>query len=174
MERGLIHIYCGDGKGKTTAALGLAVRASGRGYKVLFVQFLKTQETGELSVLDKLGITVIRGKEGYSFSFNMADEEKAICRAVQDENLKRAIALCRSQDVDLLVLDEALGALEKNLVDRELLIEFLKTKPAGLEVVLTGRNPDRALLPIADYISEIKKVKHPFDSGINAREGIER
>jgi cob(I)alamin adenosyltransferase len=174
MERGLIHVYCGDGKGKTTASLGLAVRASGRGYKVLVVQFLKSQETGELSTLTKLGITVIRGKEGYSFSFNMTDEEKVKCRTVQDENLKYAIAFCRSQDVDLLILDEAIGALEKNLVDRELLLGFLNTKPAGLEVVLTGRNPDNTLLELADYVSEIKKAKHPFDLGINARDGIER
>lgn len=175
MERGLIHVYCGDGKGKTTAALGLAVRAGGRGYKALFVQFLKSQDTGELSALTKLpGITVIRGKEGYSFSFKMTDEEKVKCRAVQDENLKRAIALCDLQDVDLLILDEAIGALEKNLVDREILYTFLTAKPAGLEVVLTGRNPDNALLKLADYVSEIKKIKHPFDRGITARDGIER
>lgn len=175
MERGLIHVYCGDGKGKTTAALGLAVRASGRGYKVLFVQFLKSQDTGELSALNKLpGITVIRGKEGYSFSFNMTNEEKVNCRTVQDENLNRAIVLCCSQDMDLLILDEAIGALDKNLVSRELLFKFLNSKPFGLEVVLTGRNPDNALIELADYVSEIKKIKHPFDLGITARDGIER
>ena len=175
MERGLIHVYCGDGKGKTTAALGLAVRASGRGHQVLLVQFLKSQDTGELFALDRLpGITVIRGKEGYRFSFNMTDEEKVHCCAIQDEHLRQAIALCRSQKVDLLILDEAIGALEKNLVNRELLLEFLNSKPSGLEVVLTGRNPDDALLELSDYISEIKKVKHPFDLGITARDGIER
>jgi len=175
MERGLVHVYCGDGKGKTTAALGLAVRSCGRGHKVLLVQFLKSQDTGELFAFEKLpGITVIRGKEGYRFSFHMTEEEKVHCRAVQDENLSRAIALCRSQHVDLLILDEAIGALDKNLVNRELLLEFLNSKPLGLEVVLTGRNPDDALLELSDYVSEIKKVKHPYDLNITARDGIER
>ena len=151
---GLIHIYTGDGKGKTTAALGLILRASGRGLKVVLGQFLKGRETGELHTLSLLpGVTVFRGKPLTKFSFQMNEQEKA--------------------DV-LLVLDEVIGACGTHLLDESLLIDFLKHKPEHLEVVMTGRNPSPELLELADYVSEICKRKHPFDKGIPAREGIEK
>lgn len=170
----MIHLYCGDGKGKTTAALGLVIRALGSGFRIVFVQFLKNRATGELAVLDGLqGVTVLRGKEGSGFSFSMTEEEKAKTKMLHTENLKAAIALAASEKCDMLVLDEAVGAYARDLIDRTLLEEFVQNKPEQLELVLTGRNPAAWMIDCADYVSEIKKRKHPYDRGISARAGIE-
>lgn len=174
MKLGLIHIYCGDGKGKTTASLGLAARCAGRGNHVLIVQFLKSQNTGELNTLGKIpGITFLRGEESFGF-YDETDEQKEKRRTIHDELLVKAINLCREGKVDLLVLDEIIGSYNYDLIDRDLLLEFLRSKPENLEVVLTGREPVQELIDLADYVSEIKKIKHPYDKGINARIGIER
>ena len=103
MERGLLHLYWGDGKGKTTAAMGLALRALGSGKCVVIVQFLKGGKSGEIPLLEQLGAKVYRGKAGQKFVFQMNDAEKAATRALQNENLRAAMA----QPADLLLLDEA-------------------------------------------------------------------
>lgn len=172
---GFIHLYCGDGKGKTTAALGLAIRALGSGFRVVFVQFLKSHATGELISLERLpDITVLRGKEGTSFSFAMSEEEKKKTALHHTENLKKAIELAVSGNCDMLILDEAVGAYNRNLIDRALLEDFIRNKPDTLELVLTGRDPAQWMADCADYVSEIRKVKHPYDRGIPARVGIEK
>lgn len=174
-SRGLIHLYCGDGKGKTTAALGLTLRAAGAGMKVVFVQFLKNHKTSELVSLEKTpNITVFRGKEGAAFSFSMTQEEKEKSKLIHTENLKLGIECVLSGNCDMLVLDEAIPAFRRDLIDKELLENLIKNKPEHLELVLTGRNPEQWMIEHADYVSEIKKVKHPFDKGIKARLGIER
>ena len=172
---GLIHIYTGDGKGKTTAALGLILRASGRGLNVVLGQFLKGRETGELHTLSLLpGVTVFRGKPLTKFSFQMNEQEKADVLQSHNEFIQELASYCRQEETDLLVLDEVIGACGTHLLDESLLIDFLKHKPEHLEVVMTGRNPSPELLELADYVSEICKRKHPFDKGIPAREGIEK
>ncbi len=172
---GLIHLYYGDGKGKTTAALGLAVRAAGSGFQVVLVQFLKNHNTGELAILDTIpNINVLRGKEGVSFSFTMTEEEKRKTRLVHDENLKKAIELVVSGNGDMLILNEAIGASSRGLIDKELLYTFVRNKPEKLELIMTGRNPAQWMIDCADYVSEIKKVKHPYEKGIPARTGIEK
>ncbi len=171
---GLVHLYCGDGKGKTTAAIGLAVRAAGRGLRVLLFQFLKDSDTGELLPLQKLGVQVLPGVEKAVFTFRMTDAQKAQSRQFHDNRLRECISLCQRGEVDLLILDEAVGAYDKDLLDRELLLTFLDNRPKGLEVVLTGRNPAPELLSRADYITEMRAVRHPFEQGISARTGIER
>ena len=174
-NKGLIHIYCGDGKGKTTAALGLSIRAAGAGMKVVLVQFLKNQRTSELEILEKLpGYVIIRGKEGPSFSYSMTEEEKEKSTLMHTDNLRRAIDLVNNGGCHLLILDEIIGAWNKGLVDQELLKGFIENKPEELELVLTGRNPEPWMRERADYISEIKKVKHPYDSGVKSRKGIEK
>ena len=174
-ELGLIHIYTGDGKGKTTAALGLILRASGRGLKVVLGQFLKGRETGELRTLSLLpGVTVFRGKPLTKFSFQMNEQEKADVLQSHNAFIKELASYCQKENINLLVLDEAIGACGTHLLDESLLIDFLKHKPEHLEVVMTGRNPSPQLLGLADYVSEICKRKHPFDKGIPAREGIEK
>lgn len=166
---GLVHLYWGEGKGKTTAAMGLALRALGAGRRVVIVQFLKGRQTGEIPLLEQLGARVFRGKAGQRFSFQMDEEERAQTRALQTENLGRALEC----DADLLVLDEACAAWQKDLVDRELLQRAVLDRPQGREVVLTGRNPPDWMREAADYSTEMKCHRHPFEKGIPAREGVE-
>lgn len=172
---GLIHIYCGDGKGKTTAAVGLAVRCAGRGNKVLLVQFLKSRDSGELYSLAKLpDIEVMRGKESKKFTFQMNEEEKHALLIEHNKMFEQVLGKIKSGGYSLLILDEVIGALNAKVFEMPKLIEFLQHKPENLEVVLTGRNPAPELVEIADYVSEMRKVKHPMDKGIMAREGIEK
>lgn len=172
---GLIHIYCGDGKGKTTAAVGLAVRCAGRGNKVLLVQFLKSRDSGELYWLAKLpDIEVMRGKESKKFTFQMNEEEKHALLIEHNKMFEQVLAKIKNGGYSLLILDEVIGALNAKVFEMPKLIEFLRHKPENLEVVLTGRNPAPELVEIADYVSEMRKVKHPMDKGIMAREGIEK
>lgn len=172
---GLIHIYCGDGKGKTTAAVGLAVRCAGRGNKVLLVQFLKSRNSGELYSLAKLpDIEVIRGKESKKFTFQMNEEEKHALLIEHNKMFEQVLEKIKNGGYSLLILDEVIGALNAKVFEMPKLIEFLRHKPENLEVVLTGRNPAPELVEIADYVSEMRKVKHPMDKGIMAREGIEK
>ncbi|MGI5966865.1 MULTISPECIES: cob(I)yrinic acid a,c-diamide adenosyltransferase [Anaerotruncus] len=172
--KGLIHIYCGDGKGKTTAAIGLAARAAGNGMKVAILQFLKGQETGELSSLALIpGITVIRGKASEKFTFQMDERELQQTYDLCTKNLLTALELLRAGQCDLLVLDEILGALSCELVDEDLLRSLIEQKPEQAELVLTGRNPPDWLLEKADYVTEMVKRKHPYDRGVPARRGIE-
>lgn len=172
---GLIHIYCGDGKGKTTAAVGLAVRCAGRGNKVLLVQFLKSRDSGELYSLAKLpDIEVMRGKESKKFTFQMNEEEKHALLIEHNKMFEQVLEKIKNGGYSLLILDELIGALNAKVFEMPKLIEFLRHKPENLEVVLTGRNPAPELVEIADYVSEMRKVKHPMDKGIMAREGIEK
>ena len=180
MSRGLIHIYCGDGKGKTSAAIGLAVRAAGCGMKVLFARFLKNEDSGELKILDSVpGIDVIHMDRSYGFFRTLSQKEQNEVRAMYGR-LWRKILLLAGQEgsksphpFDMLVMDEFMAAYNYGLIPHDEALKFLAEKPEHLEVVLTGRNPDRRLTELADYISEIRKVRHPFDRGIAARRGIE-
>ena len=167
--QGLVHLYWGDGKGKTTAAMGLALRALGTGRKVVIVQFLKGGQSGEIPLLRSLGAQIFRGKAGMKFTFQMSEAEKAETRALQTEHLRQALAC----EADLLVLDEACAAWQTGLVDRELLKQAVLERPAGREVVLTGRQPPEWLLEAADYVTEMHCHRHPFERGIPAREGVE-
>ncbi len=174
MNQGLVHVYCGDGKGKTTAAIGLAVRAAGCGKQVLIVQFLKGQETGELQSLARIPeITVLRGKASSKFTFQMDERELQQTYDLNSKNLLTAVETAREGKCDLLILDEILGALSCDLIDSDLLCSLVEKKPEALELVLTGRNPPQWLLDHADYVTEMVKRKHPFDQGIPARKGIE-
>ena len=173
-ETGLVHIYCGDGKGKTTAAVGLCMRAAGFGYRVLIYQFMKDNGSSERKALLQVqGITLMDGPRQEKFSFRMTPEEKEQCRLFNDSQLQMVSEMAVSGGYDVLFLDEVLYAIRAGLLDEEKLVAFLDGKPACLEVILTGRDPGERLMERADYISEIRKVKHPFDHGERARKGIE-
>ncbi len=166
----MIHVYYGNGKGKTTAAMGLAIRAAGHGRSVIVVQFLKNSPTGEEQSLAKFpNIRLLRGKAG---GFSMTDEEKAATKEIHNSNLKCACESVFGGTCELLVLDEGMDALRKGLLDEELLKKLIFTC-TGAEIVITGHQPVAWLLDSADYVTEMKKVKHPFDKGIGARQGIE-
>lgn len=166
---GLLHLYYGDGKGKTTAAMGLALRALGSGKKVVVLQFLKGSKSGEVPLLEQLGAKVYRGKAGQKFVFQMNEAEKAETRRLQDANLAAAMA----EDTDLLVLDEAGSAWELDMVDKELLQKAVLARPAGQECVLTAHAAPQWMLDAADYVTEMKCHRHPYQKGIAARQGIE-
>ncbi len=173
-DKGLIHVYYGYGKGKTTAALGLALRASGQGLKVLILQFLKDTPSGELRQLALLpNITVLRGKAGKMFVRDMDDAGKAAAKEKHDDNLRQADALVRSGDCDLLILDEALDAYQLGLLDETMFSALIVQKPTALELVITGHKPTDWVMEKADYITEMVKQKHPYNAGIKARKGIE-
>ena len=168
---GLIHLYCGDGKGKTTAAVGLAVRAAGAGKQVIFTQFFKDGSSSEVESLKRLGIRTIHAQTVKGFYHAMTPEQREQAR-------KDYTALFRqvtdaAKNADLLILDEIVSACNRGVVPETLVTTFLRSKPTELEVVLTGRDPSPALMELADYITEMRKQRHPYDRGIAARKGVE-
>jgi cob(I)alamin adenosyltransferase len=173
--RGLIHIYTGDGKGKTTAAIGLGVRACGQGMKVLMAQFLKGSPTGEMYSLKSLepGFKLYRGTGSKKFIWQMDAEERLQTSTEQADIFDHAVNAAKAGECDLLILDEVIGAVSSGMLEFDLLMDFIKNKPEKLELVLTGRGASKELIEAADYVSEIKAVRHPAEKGINARYGIE-
>jgi cob(I)alamin adenosyltransferase len=168
--KNMIHIYTGDGKGKTTAAMGLAVRAAGCGRRVVIVQFMKGRDTGEINILRSLpNVTVLRNARDYGFFSRTNEASRTQIIAENNQNLQTALAL----PADLLILDEAIGAYNLGAVDKAALDALLAESSPERELVLTGRDPPPNLTEAADYVSEIRKIKHPFDKGVKARAGIE-
>ena len=172
MDTGRIHIYFGDGKGKTTAAVGQAVRAAGHGFRVLFFQFLKDNSSNERKILEQISnITCLPGREQVKFVSRMNGDEKAELLHYNNKALDEIVKFC--SPFDLLVMDEALCAVGLKVLSEEKLISFLQHKPRGLEFVLTGHQVSDRMKEIADYATEMHKIKHPYDLGKLAREGIE-
>lgn len=170
MWQGLVHIYTGDGKGKTTAAAGLAARFAAYGGKVLFMQFLKNGISGEVLALNRLGVETMCLQTD-KFTWDMTDDERAICVKKQSENLERAAQM--ANDYELVVLDEAVSAVSMGMLREEELIVFIENKPKSTELVLTGRGASGALISLCDYATEMKLIKHPYGNGVKARKGVE-
>ena len=161
----MIHVYHGDGKGKTTAAMGLALRMLAAGRRVVVVQFLKDGESGEARLLaEHFGVPVFAGKVSDKFTWSMTSEELAATCELHDGNLASALAELEGAQEGLLVLDEVLDALSKGLVDEALVDRALD---------MSGRAPSRKIVEKADYITEMRCEKHPYEQGICAREGVE-
>ena len=174
MAHGLIHLYYGYGKGKTTAALGLAVRAAGSGKKVVIVQFLKDTNTGELKSFALIpNVTILRGTAAKGFARDMTPEQLTETNKIQNANLRSALEHVSSGSCDLLILDEALDAYQLGLLDKALFLGTVFNKPSELELVITGHKPDQQIIDAADYVTEMTKIKHPYDNGVFARKGIE-
>jgi cob(I)alamin adenosyltransferase len=157
MHKGLIHVYTGDGKGKTTAAIGLAMRSTGQGKKVLILQFLKSKvkDAGEITIARKSGIKVITFKDQISPLF-----DPGVKRSDLKNSIKEALAI-------------SLKKIESNLFDLIVMDEFNTLVSKRVELVLTGRGAPEELMEIADYVTEIRMIKHPFEKGVKARKGIE-
>lgn len=172
--RGYVQVYTGNGKGKTTAALGQALRAAGRGLKTYIGQFLKGQEYGELLALKKWAplITVEQfGRKGFIHVTENPDEQD-IRRA--RKGLEKCLKAMTSGTYQIIVLDEINVALHFNLLTEEEVLAFLDKKPEGVEVILTGRYAPRSLKRRADLVTEMKDIKHYYRKGVKAREGIEK
>ena len=175
MERGMLHIYEGDGKGKTTAAVGLSVRAAGAGKKVLFTQFLKDGTSHEIDVLRKIeGIEVFSCETNPGFVFRMNNEERKSAQSMYEQYFADIKEKVGQMSSDLLILDEVLDACATGMIQEKELEEFLNTRNKRLEVVLTGHQCSTQFAQLADYYSKITKIHHPYDRGIAARDGIEK
>lgn len=175
-RRGLTIVYTGNGKGKTTAAVGLAVRAAGNGFRVCFIQFIKGRwKSGERVILESLpnvdlevtgrGFTIERLRDP-----RVSDEEHLDAATL---GWRKARDVVLSGRYDMVVLDEILGAVHAQLVPLRELLDLVATKPPELHLVLTGRNAPAELVAAADLVSEIQPIKHPLQQGIKAQRGIE-
>jgi cob(I)alamin adenosyltransferase len=175
MTQGLIQVYTGDGKGKTTAAFGLALRAIGRGLRVTIVQFLKSDSTGEVLAAKTFeNLTVIRVNTSTKFTWNMSATELEELTAETHEGYKKICQIAKEQRCDILILDEINHAINKEFISKNEMMHFFDSKPLEMEVVLTGRNAPDWLLEKADLVTEMKCIKHPYNNGIGSRVGIER
>ena len=174
LKRGLIQVYTGDGKGKTTAALGLAFRAAEKGLKVIIVQFLKgRQEKQTISKIKNINLYSFgqeKNKNGSWYFVAGKKLKKNDIKAIR-EGLKLVEKIMGKTDV--LILDEINVAIDKGLIETGRIIKMLKKKPKSLEIILTGRNANKKIIELADLVTEMKKIKHPFDRGTKARKGIE-
>lgn len=172
LERGCVQVYTGNGKGKTTAALGLAFRALGRGLRVCFFQFIKGSGTyGEHLLGEKLApqLTMIRcGRPGWVNTKDITADRQAA-----QEGLEQARLLLTSGEYDLVVLDEINGAAGFGLIDVDQILELIRLKPERVELVLTGRNAADQIIEAADLVTEMRDVKHYYRAGVPARTGIE-
>lgn len=168
------HIYYGDGKGKTTAAIGLAVRAAGSKMKVLFVQFLKTEFSGERHILSHTeNVTLTFCPLELKFTFDMDDKEKAQAAKIFKCIFDNAVTTALTEKYDMVVLDEVFEAINAHMLSESEVYEFITNAPSSMEIVMTGHNPPQKFMDCADYITEFKKIKHPYDRGITGRIGIE-
>lgn len=168
----MVHIYYGYGKGKTTAAMGLALRAVGQGLRVTIAQFLKDGKSGEIEPLKKLGANIICDTQPIPFTWQMSEEEKVEINKRMQNVFEKAMQ--STEQSDLIILDEILCVMQLGIVSSDEIVKFLQSTKK--EVVLTGSVSEKdiaTLVDFADYVSEIKKCKHPYDKGMLARVGIE-
>ena len=178
IEKGLVEIYTGDGKGKTTAALGLALRAAGAGKKVLFYQFLKPLciESGERQVLNQgiagIEINCLNRPWDMAKSFENKKETEQMQLAIKAA-LQKIAEAATNKIYDCIILDEIVLCISKGLAQIEDIKKIIESGNQVIEIVLTGRGATRELIEIADLVTEMKNIKHPFNNGIKARKGIE-
>ena len=173
LEKGLVQVYSGDGKGKTTAAVGQAVRARGRGLNVCLIQFLKKNDSsGEQGVLRKMGIDVKCFGGDYAFR-KLTQKEVKKAKVFFGKIIDEIANEIEQKHCDIVILDEINLLVRENLLDKERLMEFIKNKPQNTELILTGRGADKEIIGLADLVTECVKIKHPYDKKIKARKGIE-
>lgn len=172
--KGLVMVYTGDGKGKTTAALGLALRQAGWGRRVLFLQFMKGEGNvyGEKIAADKF-LPLLEIEQWGREEFVDLSNPDSIDIDMAQEALERAKQAIESQECELLVLDEICVAMACGLVPVDQVMELIANKPQELDIVLTGRYCPRGILEVADMVCEVKEIKHHYAEGIEARKGIE-
>jgi len=171
-RRGIIQVYTGNGKGKTTAAFGQALRAVGQGLKVCIIQFMKGRKYGEYIAAERLAPELTVHLSGLD-SFVMRDNPAPLDIELAQKGLELARAAISSGDYDMVILDEINVALDFKLVSLQEAIELMKNKPAALDVVLTGRYAPPEIIALADTVSEMREIKHHYNAGIKDRAGIE-
>jgi cob(I)alamin adenosyltransferase len=171
LNKGHIHIYTGPGKGKTTAALGLGLRAAGNGMKVHMIQFMKGRRYSELDSIEKI--------PGFTFSqhgrdeFVNKDNPEQVDIDLARQGFKYAKDLIKSNKYNLIILDEINVAVDYNLIPLKDVMDLVQNKPEKLELALTGRYAHPDIVQIADYVTEMLEIKHPYQQGVKARKGID-
>jgi len=174
VKRGLIQVYTGDGKGKTTAALGLAIRARGHGFRVAYIYFHKDPKRwgyGEHKILKRIGVDIF-GFAGRHPRFDKKLDLNKVRKECLD-GLKFIESLYSKNKYDIIILDEINISARDGFLKKEELLNILNSKPRGLELVLTGRGAKKEVIERADLVSKIEKIKHPYDSGMRRRIGME-
>ncbi len=170
----MIHLYHGDGKGKTTCAMGLAVRALGNDMNVIIVHFLKGSMSSEIKALKSFDLVrIFTLKHTPRFTFEMTKDEKEEVTLEHNRMFQKSTHFAQIGYCDMLVLDELCAAWSENLINKDEVLTFLKKKGREIEIVITGRNPPKEFTEIADYNSEVVCKKHPYEKGVSARKGIE-
>ena len=171
----MLHLYIGDGKGKTTAAMGQAIRAAGAGQSVLIAQFLKDGSSSELRVLEKLDkIYIMSLSEKLGFTFKMDGNKFEDAKGKWEGYFESVCSkLSEADKFHMLVLDELLDAVNVGMIDEADAYRLIDCHINKVEIIITGRNPKAGFEKRADYITEMRKIRHPFDNGIVARKGIE-
>ena len=169
--KGYVHVYTGNGKGKTTAAIGLAIRAAGAGMRVYIAQFVKGMRYSELDALDRYHDRITLKQYGRDCFIEQEPAQEDIQAARQ--GLEEVKGILASGDYQMVILDEANIATRYNLFSADELIELVRTKPESMELVITGRNADPGVIAVADLVTEMKEIKHYYNRGIEARKGIE-
>ena len=168
---GLVIVYTGDGKGKSSSAFGVMLRAVARGWRVAVVQFIKSDkwQTGEKKMAEQLGVDWIVGGDGFTWE---SDDMEATEKAAQDA-WQRASGILGSGDYDLVILDEATYPVTFGWIDVGDVVSALEARPSGVNVIITGRDADDALIAVADTATEMRKIKHAFDDGVVAKKGLD-
>jgi len=176
MEKGYVQIYTGDGKGKTTAALGLGLRAVGRDLRVIMFQFLKGSPSGELKSAPLLGgnFQIIRLAESKKFFWTMNEQEKDELKKNMQGELEQVRKVLANKKCDLLILDEIMAAIHGELLSVEDVCALIEARPPEMEMILTGRSAPDKLIEQADLVTEMRCIKHYMDKGVTARRGIEK
>ncbi len=170
----MIHVYCGDGKGKTTASVGLSIRMAGTGGKVVYAQFMKGNDSGEHEIFRKMeNVLLLKNEKNLGFTFQMSEVEKEKLTKMHNDKLEKINTILKNGECDLLVMDELTYPYIDHHVDRNLVQAILKEYGQKIEICITGRNPDESLLEVADYVTEMKMINHPYKQGVSARKGIE-
>ncbi|MFH0977387.1 MAG: cob(I)yrinic acid a,c-diamide adenosyltransferase [Spirochaetota bacterium] len=174
LEKGYVQLYTGNGKGKTTAALGLALRASGAGLKSIIIQFMKGQHYSELDAISKLKGHITIEQYGSTRFCSLNDDNFEEHYSLARNGMKRAQEVLSKSQFDIIILDEIVTSLYFKIITLDEIIKLIELKPANKELVLTGRNAPQHLISLCDLVTEMTDIKHYYAQGVNAREGIEK
>ncbi|WP_300347238.1 cob(I)yrinic acid a,c-diamide adenosyltransferase [Clostridium sp.] len=174
LKEGYVQVYTGNGKGKTTAAMGLAFRAAGDGMEVKIVQFLKSWKTGELEAASKFpNLEIYRFEKVKGFTWELNEEELSQLKKEVRGAFDFVKKLIENRECDILILDEIMAAISTGFIECNEVLDLINSKPIDMELILTGRNVPDKILERADLVTEMKEIKHYYKKGVNAREGIE-
>ena len=170
----MIQIYTGNGKGKTTAAIGQGIRAAGRGREVYMLQFLKGGHTGELDIIKNIpNFNIFRFESPKGFVWNLTEEEIEVLKKEIREGYNFIIDTLENNKCDLLIVDEIMAVLSYKYLDEDDVRKIFEANKTDIEIIMTGRNAPKYLIDKADLVTEMKMIKHYYEKGVPAREGIE-